>query len=834
MSLRRLIFISLVIWLFSFSAGSNASAGTVTYTYDDANRLVGISNSTSMMPYSYDIVGNRLNTMFPGTHVSVIPSFHNFGDVVVGTTSSPVMLNISSIGSETLTISGMSLIGTDAAMFSMSLSGTNPCPQVPFSLGVQESCTVELTFGPTSSGAKAASFRISSNDSSAPEFDVPLTGNGFVFYTLTVQKTGAGTGTVDSLDGGIACGSDCSETYMEGTGVTLTASHDIGYYFDGWSGGVCAGTGDCTLTMASDIMVEAAFSNAAHISVTPSSHNYGSVAGGESDSQSFTVLNDGLADLVVGFIAVAGVDAAHFDISTDDCSSTTLQPMESCQFGATFEPTSSGAKLAVAEVPSNDPYTPVYNVSLTGTGSTEPNIKARGVLLEEGFAAGMPALWNSTGAWSTANPCGRTLDPPFAEPWAIADSLCNSDASGELTTPPLDASICSTVTLTYTNQFDQYGSSQATVASSPDGQTWTAEEIVSTDTQYPTAGWRELDASSLAGSSSAQIRFGHTAVNEADGYWAVDNVWTLCEPPQLHFKGRLMETTAPESVEVRNEGFSDLVVSSVVITGADSGDFSIQSEDCTLQSLAPGTSCLVDVTFTASSYGAKSATLSISSDDPDTPTVNVPLSGANIDLEDFLTYTESDPNGHITVSTHSIDFDGLARNEEAYVYRDFGAGYFNADFYHEVKIGIDLNPSDFNSVAYIWGLGNAIGSFVGANHNEWLAVRIFNGTGSSTAFQIGIQERSDGTMTAQQYLPGVPQGTYYLSIYRDESEGTYGTLHLDIYTNEARTNLYSSLSIALTVKSDFRYLYALNSNNTGHTYQIYGFVEHLKLDGVMP
>jgi hypothetical protein len=616
------------------------------------------------MLYSYDIVGNRLKTGLPGPDISVVPGSYSFGDVVVGTTSSPVMLTISSVGSESLNVSGMSFTGTDSSMFSMSLSGTNPCPQVPFSLSVHESCTVELTFSPTSPGAKTAALRISTNDPDAPELDVALSGNGLALYTLTVGKTGTGTGTVESLDGGVVCGADCGETYVEGTSVTLTATPDVGSYFDGWTGGGCAGTGDCTLVMIADTLVEASFSPAPHISVTPSTHGYGAVAGGESGSQAFTVANDGQADLEVGSIAVSGVDASEFGISTDSCSSATLQPTESCQFGVTFAPASSGSKVAVAEVPSNDPYTPVYNVSLAGTGSTEPNIRARSVLLKEGFAAGMPALWNSTGAWSTTNPCGRTLDSPFVEPWAVADSLCNSDASGELTTPPLDASTCNTVTLSFTNQFDQYGASQAIVESSPDGQTWTTEETMTADSQYPTAGWKEVDVSGVAGSSSAQIRFVHTAVGEANGYWAVDNVWALCEPPQLQFTGRLMETSAPKSVEVRNEGFSNLVVSSVAVTGTDAGDFSIQSEDCTTQPVAPGGACLVDEVFTASSVGSKSAALSISSDDPDTPTVNVPLSGEGVNGPDLYMIAVSGPTSAwegdtITVSyTVTADPDG--------------------------------------------------------------------------------------------------------------------------------------------------------------------------------
>jgi hypothetical protein len=57
MLLRRSVLIILVVFLFFFSGLSNASAGTATYTYDDANRLVGVSNSAGAMQYSYDIVG---------------------------------------------------------------------------------------------------------------------------------------------------------------------------------------------------------------------------------------------------------------------------------------------------------------------------------------------------------------------------------------------------------------------------------------------------------------------------------------------------------------------------------------------------------------------------------------------------------------------------------------------------------------------------------------------------------------------------------------------------------------------------------------------------------
>ena len=54
--------------------------------------------------------------------------------------------------------------------------------------------------------------------------------------TLTVNKTGAGTGTVTSDPLGINCGSICNASYNHGTSVTSTATADPGSTFAGWSG----------------------------------------------------------------------------------------------------------------------------------------------------------------------------------------------------------------------------------------------------------------------------------------------------------------------------------------------------------------------------------------------------------------------------------------------------------------------------------------------------------------------------------------------------------------------------------------------------------------------
>ncbi len=76
--------------------------------------------------------------------------------------------------------------------------------------------------------------------------------------TLTVSKTGAGTGTVTSSPAGIDCGPTCTHAFAHGTSVTLTATPAAGSVFTGW-GGACSGTGTCQLTMSADHSVTADF-----------------------------------------------------------------------------------------------------------------------------------------------------------------------------------------------------------------------------------------------------------------------------------------------------------------------------------------------------------------------------------------------------------------------------------------------------------------------------------------------------------------------------------------------------------------------------------------------
>lgn len=70
--------------------------------------------------------------------------------------------------------------------------------------------------------------------------------------TVTVNKAGAGTGTVTSNPAGIDCRVTCNGQFPLGSTVNLTAAPDPGSVFAGWSGD-CAGTGPCTLTQTATV-----------------------------------------------------------------------------------------------------------------------------------------------------------------------------------------------------------------------------------------------------------------------------------------------------------------------------------------------------------------------------------------------------------------------------------------------------------------------------------------------------------------------------------------------------------------------------------------------------
>lgn len=205
-------------------------------------------------------------------------------------------------------------------------------------------------------------------------------------------------------------------------------------------------------------------------------------------------------------------------------------------------------------------------------------------------------------------------------------------------------------------------------------------------------------------------------------------------------------------------------------------------------------------------------------------------------MQDLSTYTEVDPNSKLVVTASKVDFQGMERNVDTYVYKDMGVAHFDGDFEHLLESLTDSfsTTSAFashwmlaNDIDDYWGLFSADKSFFTLNRDD---------TGVASTFYLIEQDTT--TQYFDSYI-GATGTLYYLTIERDESVGTYGTLYCYIYSNSDRTVLVDTLSITLhTSKKDFRYHYAANSLNDANALPYYGYTQNHDLqepvvDGVI-
>jgi hypothetical protein len=207
--------------------------------------------------------------------------------------------------------------------------------------------------------------------------------------------------------------------------------------------------------------------------------------------------------------------------------------------------------------------------------------------------------------------------------------------------------------------------------------------------------------------------------------------------------------------------------------------------------------------------------------------------------QNFLVYTETDPNNNIgLVSTNHIDFESM-RNEDARLIRDFGANYFD-DFTHK----IDVQPLSAGAIhggwATVWTLADALDDFKGLidGGETFLAIIFYADINADPdrcriflqEYQLGVQKAID------TYDPGAFDTWYYLMIKKDNLNlkvGIYSTAALRD-AGDATDGDIDNLALVLQADYTLRYIYAANTYNDGNNFKHEVDIENLDLGEVNP
>jgi hypothetical protein len=222
--------------------------------------------------------------------------------------------------------------------------------------------------------------------------------------TLTVTRTGSGSGIVNSNPPGIACGAQCSASFDAGTTVSLTASADVGSQFAGW-GGDCSGTSATVqVTMTTDKTCTATFVRQHTLTVAKAGTGSGTVTSNP-------------AGINCGTTCSATYDEGTLvtlSASPDSNSTFTGWSGAGCSGTGTCQVTMDAAKSVTATF-TKIQFSVTINKSGTGTGTVTSNPAGIncGTTCTASFDAGtlltltaVPASGSTFGGWS--GPCSGT------------------------------------------------------------------------------------------------------------------------------------------------------------------------------------------------------------------------------------------------------------------------------------------------------------------------------------------------------------------------------------------------------------------------------------------
>ena len=617
------------------------------------------------------------------------PTSLSFGAQAVGATSAAQMLTVTNTGNAPLTISRVTAstgwVETDTCAAATLAPGINCTVQVSFAPNTSGAQTGTLqVYGNVLGGYASAA--LSGNGTGTAT--VLLSPSSLTFTDTAVNATSTGQTITVTNNGNLAAtlqtptvsGDYKSSTTTCGTTLAPSATCTFTVTFTPTASGLRTGlaqlvdsTGTHTVTLSGNGI-------AGGVTVSPTLLQFPNTPLGQSSaSRVVQVQNSGNGPLQLGAITVSG----DF-VEADTCANTTLAAGKSCSVTATFQPTASGTRTGTMVIASNANSNPASTttVSLIGGGQGAFNIVLTPTALDFGsvFVGATSPVQNitisNTGAGTgklgtatvsgdfvlKANSCGTTLATQTGCTVSIAfapgatgkrtGTLTLTDDAGTQTASLIGvgtAAATDTLTplsLTFGSTTINTSSSAQMVSLTNSGDvalTLVAARVTSGDFTAVNGCGPSLAAHA---SCSISVTFSPKSVGVSTGTLEVDDVQRAqivplsgtgtagagvsLSPFNLTFASTgVGNATSAQAVTLTNNGTVPLVLSGITV----SGDFALVAVNgggCAVGSTLPvQSSCTLQVAFAPSSAGARSGTLSITSNGP---SQNVLLNGQGIDF----------------------------------------------------------------------------------------------------------------------------------------------------------------------------------------------------------
>jgi len=319
---------------------------------------------------------NIVSQLVQGAIAQESPSSLNFGNQTVGIASASKTVTLTNAGNISMTVV-ISITGTNPRDYGQ----TNNCGG---SVAAGNSCSIFVTFKPTTTGTRSGTLSISDNAPNSPQ-TVALTGTGvlpavtltppsltfpaqLIFttskaQTATLKNTGLGilkiTGA--TITPPFKFTSNCTATLNPGASCTLSVT------FTPTTIGNSSGSISITDNAPQSPQKLTLSGTGTAVQLAPSALNFGNHAVGTTSTRKLiTLSNKGSVVLNLSSIVITGLNAGDFN-QINNCA-TSVPAGGSCQIGVNFTPSATGSRSASLSVSDDGGGSP-QTAALSGTGT---------------------------------------------------------------------------------------------------------------------------------------------------------------------------------------------------------------------------------------------------------------------------------------------------------------------------------------------------------------------------------------------------------------------------------------------------------------------------------